>query len=35
VELAANEALLNQFIDRCKEADLTVEILGYVTDNVL
>ena len=35
VELAADEALLNQFIERCKKADLIVEILGYVTDNVL
>ncbi|MBA2652910.1 MAG: methionine ABC transporter ATP-binding protein [Tatlockia sp.] len=35
VELTADHILLNQFIKRCEEANLTVEILGYVTDNVL
>ncbi len=35
VELLANQILLNQFIKRCEEANLTVEIIGYVTDNVL
>lgn len=35
VELNASQNLLNQFIKRCEEANLTVEILGYVTDNVL
>ncbi|MBA2709547.1 MAG: methionine ABC transporter ATP-binding protein [Tatlockia sp.] len=35
VELEANEILLNQFIKRCEEANLTVETIGYVTDNVL
>lgn len=35
VELTANSELLNSFIKRCEESNLTVEILGYVTDNVL
>ncbi|KTC87578.1 MULTISPECIES: methionine ABC transporter ATP-binding protein [Legionella] len=35
VELTANEALLKQFIERCEKANLTVEILGYVTDDAL
>ncbi|HHF7348058.1 TPA: ATP-binding cassette domain-containing protein [Legionella feeleii] len=35
VELAANHALLQKFIKRCEESNLTVEILGYVTDDVL
>lgn len=35
VELTADYSLLNQFIKRCEEAKLTVEILGYVTDNAL
>ncbi|STX43508.1 DL-methionine transporter subunit; ATP-binding component of ABC superfamily [Legionella donaldsonii] len=35
VELAANQALLQKFIKRCEESNLTVEILGYVTDDVL
>lgn len=35
VELAANYNLMNQFIKRCEESNLTVEILGYVTDDVL
>jgi D-methionine transport system ATP-binding protein len=30
VELTANPLLLDAFIERCKEAGLTVEILGYV-----
>lgn len=29
-ELTANPLLLDAFIERCKQADLTVEILGYV-----
>lgn len=35
VELKANEGLLNQFIARCEQYNLTVEILGYVTEDVL
>lgn len=35
VELTADHYLLNQFIKCCEEAKLTVEILGYVTDNAL
>ena len=35
VELAANKNLLDLFIKRCEESNLTVEILGYVTDHVL
>ena len=35
VELIANSSLLNQFIARCEQYNLTVEILGYVTDDVL
>lgn len=35
VELIADEYLLNSFISRCEESNLTVEILGYVTDDVL
>ncbi|CDZ77483.1 Methionine import ATP-binding protein MetN [Legionella massiliensis] len=35
VELTADSNLLNQFIKRCEDAKLTVEILGYVTDNAL
>ncbi|MFC3908404.1 methionine ABC transporter ATP-binding protein [Legionella dresdenensis] len=35
VELFADEQLLAQFIERCNKANLTVEILGYVTDSVL
>lgn len=31
VELHADASLLQQFIQRCQEASLTVEILGYVT----
>lgn len=30
VELTASSLLLETFLDRCKQADLTVEILGYV-----
>ncbi|VEG92375.1 methionine ABC transporter ATP-binding protein [Legionella spiritensis] len=35
VELNATPLLMNQFIQRCEEAQLTVEILGYVTDSVI
>ncbi|WP_419419109.1 methionine ABC transporter ATP-binding protein [Legionella sp. D16C41] len=35
VELNANYSLLNAFITRCREANLTVEILGYVADVIL
>jgi D-methionine transport system ATP-binding protein len=35
VELVAEKALLHTFVQRCEEANLTVEILGYVTDNAL
>ncbi len=35
VELEVDNLLLAQFIKRCEDAKLTVEILGYVTDNVL
>lgn len=35
VELNANQALLQAFIARCEQSNLTVEILGYVTDHVL
>jgi D-methionine transport system ATP-binding protein len=36
VELIANPDLLQKFVKRCEESNLTVEILGYVTDdNVL
>ena len=35
VEFVANQTLLDTFITRCEQAHLTVEILGYVTDNVL
>lgn len=35
VQLTANNTLLNLFIQRCEESNLTVEILGYVTDHVL
>lgn len=35
VELKASSFLLEDFIDRCQKAQLTVEILGYVTDHVL
>lgn len=35
VELNANQAMLEQFKQRCEQANLTVEILGYVTDPVL
>lgn len=30
IELSANPLLLDAFIERCKQANLTVEILGYV-----
>lgn len=32
VELNANQQLLNTFMQRCQQANLNVEILGYVTD---
>jgi len=32
VELKANQALLNTFVHRCEQANLNVEVLGYVTD---
>lgn len=32
VELNANAALLAEFVSMCRHANLTVEILGYVTD---
>jgi D-methionine transport system ATP-binding protein len=35
VELWADNALLNAFINRCEQAHLTVEILGYVADSIL
>jgi D-methionine transport system ATP-binding protein len=35
VELNADQQLLASFIKRCEEANLTVEILGYVTDPIL
>lgn len=35
VELYANHDLLQTFIQRCEQTSLTVEILGYVTDDVL
>ncbi|WP_028387968.1 methionine ABC transporter ATP-binding protein [Legionella fairfieldensis] len=35
VELTANQTLLEQFIQRCEESRLTVEILGYVNDSIL
>ncbi|KTC65569.1 D-methionine transport ATP binding protein MetN [Legionella adelaidensis] len=34
-ELNANQKLLNRFIHRCEQIGLTVEILGYVNDDVL
>lgn len=35
VELNADQSLLETFIARCKQSNLTVEIVGYVTDNVV
>ena len=35
VELTANKTLLQAFIKRCEQFSLSVEILGYVTDNGL
>lgn len=35
VELIANESLLQAFIKRCEQFGVSVEILGYVTDNAL
>ncbi|MFI4919373.1 MAG: ATP-binding cassette domain-containing protein [Legionellales bacterium] len=33
VELTAHPLLLETFLERCKQADLTVEVLGYVLPN--
>lgn len=35
VELNANHALLQAFIKRCEQSNLTVEILGYVTNHAV
>ena len=35
VEITATQSLLKQFIQRCESAQLTVEILGYVTNDVI
>lgn len=35
VELNANSELLQAFIQRCEQSNLTVEILGYVTNDVI
>ncbi|MDP3562801.1 MAG: methionine ABC transporter ATP-binding protein [Legionellaceae bacterium] len=35
VELNANHELLQSFIQRCEQSNLTVEVLGYVTHDVL
>ncbi|MFA5959398.1 MAG: ATP-binding cassette domain-containing protein [Tatlockia sp.] len=35
VELEANEVLVERFIARCKESNLSVEVLGYVTADIL
>ena len=35
VELTAHQTLLQAFINRCEQSNLTVEILGYVADDVL
>jgi len=35
VELFADSLLLAEFMERCEKANLTVEILGYVTDSVI
>lgn len=35
VEVSANAILLEQFIKRCEKAYLTVEIIGYVNDDVI
>ncbi|MDI9819400.1 MULTISPECIES: ATP-binding cassette domain-containing protein [unclassified Legionella] len=35
VELSADSTLLDLFIKRCEKSNLTVEILGYVTDDAL
>lgn len=35
VELDANNTLLQAFVARCEQSNLTVEILGYVTDDAL
>lgn len=35
VELNANQNLLQAFIQRCEQSNLTVEIVGYVTNHVI
>ena len=35
VELTANQALLQTFMSRCEQLGLTVEILGYVSNNTI
>ena len=35
VELNANHALLQTFINRCEQSNLTVEVLGYVTNDAV
>lgn len=35
IELNADHGMLQAFIQRCEQSNLTVEILGYVTNNVL
>lgn len=35
VELTANQTMLEAFVKRCEQFRLSVEILGYVTDNAL
>ena len=35
IELTANQTILQLFIKRCEQFNLSVEILGYVTDNAL
>lgn len=35
IELTADEPLMQTFIERCEQFNLSVELLGYVTDDVL
>ncbi len=35
VELCADDMLLQAFVNRCEQSNLTVEILGYVNDDVV
>ena len=35
IELTAHQLLLEAFLERCKQAELTVEILGYVLPDVI